>query len=290
MKVGFVAILGRPNVGKSSLLNKILQYKVSITSSTPQTTRDQIKGIYNDEDSQIIFVDTPGIHKPKQKLGESLNEASYSSLKDADVVLFLQPANEAIGPGDRHIIEKLKGKNAVAIVTKLDTSNVDEVKEKAAELRELGFKDVLGVSISIDKSIDHLIDYLKENLEEGIPFYDREDLTDMSMRFIAKEIIRESAIENTKDEVPHSIGVEIDEFKEPTEEKNLTSIFATIYVERDSQKGILVGAQGSMIKKIGTSARIKLEEASGEKVFLNLKVKVNKNWTNDEKQIKKMGY
>lgn len=290
MKVGFVSILGRPNVGKSSLLNRILQYKVSITSSTPQTTRDQIKGIYNDEDSQIIFVDTPGIHKPKQKLGEVLNESSYSSLKDADVVLFLQPADEEIGPGDRHIIEKLKNKGAVAIITKLDKSNEETVKTKALELKELGFEDVLGVSIDMQGSIDHLIEYLKAHLNEGIPFYDREDLTDMSMRFIAKETIRESAIENTKDEVPHSIGVEIEEFKEPTEERPLTSISAIIYVERESQKGILVGKQGSMIKKIGMASRLKLEEATGEKIYLNLKVKVNKNWTNDEKQIKKMGY
>lgn len=290
MKVGFVAILGRPNVGKSTLLNNILQYKVSITSSTPQTTRDQIKGIFNDEDSQIIFIDTPGIHKPKQKLGESLNEASYSSMKDAEVVLFLQPANELIGPGDRHVIDKIKTRNAVAVITKLDTSTMDDVKVRAEELKALGFKEVIGVSDKIPKSIDHLIAFIKENLEEGIPFYDREDITDLSMRFIAKEVIRESAIENTKDEVPHSIGVEIDEYKEPSEENKLTSISATIYVERESQKGILVGAQGSMIKKIGSSARAKLEESLGEKIFLRLKVKVNKNWTNDEKQIKKMGY
>lgn len=291
MKSGFVAIIGRPNVGKSTLLNKILDYKLSITSSTPQTTRDQIKGIYNDNDSQIVFIDTPGIHKPKQKLGNSLNESSFRSLKDADLVLFLQPINEKVGPGDKMIIERIeKVKNKVAIITKLDEGDVEIAKERAEELKTYGFKDVLGTSVNINESIKHLITFIKDNLPEGHPFYNTEDLTDLPLWFVTKEIIRESAIENTKDEVPHSLGVGIDEFKEPNEEREHFEIHSTIFVERNSQKGILIGKNGQMIKTIGTKSREKLETMLGTKVVLKLRIKVNKNWTDDEVQIKRMGY
>lgn len=291
MKSGFVAIIGRPNVGKSTLLNKILNFKLSITSSTPQTTRDQIKGIYNDEDSQIVFIDTPGIHKPKQKLGDSLNEASFKSLKDADIVLFLQPLDEKIGPGDKLIIERLeKSKNKVAIMTKIDQGDVEIAKERAQELKALGFNDVLGTSVNMNESIKHLMRYLKDNLPEGEAFYDREDLTDLPLWFVAKEIIRESAIENTTEEVPHSIGVGIDDFKDPIHEKDSCDIRATIFVERDSQKGILIGKNGAMIKKIGIASREKLEGILHTKVNLNLRIKVNKNWTDNDVQIKRMGY
>lgn len=291
MKAGFVAIIGRPNVGKSTLLNKILDYKLSITSSTPQTTRDQIKGIYNDEDSQIVFLDTPGIHKPKQKLGNSLNESSFRSLKDADLVLFLQPINEKVGPGDKMIIERIKKvKNKVAIITKLDEGDIELAKERAEELKTFGFKEVLGTSVNINESIKHLMTFIKDNLPEGHPFYNTEDLTDLPMWFVAKEIIRESAIENTKDEVPHSLGIGIDEFKEPNEERDHFEIHGTIFVERNSQKGILIGKNGQMIKTIGIQTREKLETMLGTKVVLKLRVKVNKNWTDDEIQIKRMGY
>lgn len=291
MKAGFVAIIGRPNVGKSTLLNKILDYKLSITSSTPQTTRDQIKGIYNDEDSQIVFLDTPGIHKPKQKLGNSLNESSFRSLKDADLVLFLQPINEKVGPGDKMIIERIeKVKNKVAIITKLDEGDIELAKERAEELKTFGFKEVLGTSVNINESIKHLMTFIKDNMPEGHPFYNTEDLTDLPMWFVAKEIIRESAIENTKDEVPHSLGIGIDEFKEPNEERDHFEIHGTIFVERNSQKGILIGKNGQMIKTIGIQTREKLETMLGTKVVLKLRVKVNKNWTDDEVQIKRMGY
>ncbi len=290
MKVGFIALVGRPNVGKSTLLNKVLDYKVSITSDKPQTTRDQIKGIYNDDDSQIIFVDTPGIHKPKQTLGDSLNSASYRAIKDVELVLFLQPADEAIGPGDRKIIETIGGHKKAAVITKVDKSDPEEVKLKVDELKELGFDDVLATSVEISASIDSLIGFLKENLTEGPRFYEDDTITDKSMRFIAKEIIRESAINFTKEEVPHSIGVEIDEFKEPTEEGEQIKIMATINVERDSQKGILVGKGGSMIKKIGQSARRKMAYTFDNRIHLDLRIKVNKNWTNKPSEIVKMGY
>lgn len=290
MKVGFVAILGRPNVGKSTLLNKIIDYKISIVSSTPQTTRDQIKGIYNDDDSQIVFIDTPGIHKPKQKLGNFLNEASYTSLKDADLVLFLQPIDEGIGTGDKSIIEKISHRKKVAVITKIDKGDVEIAKSKAAELKELGFDDVIGVSVEIKSSIEHLVSYLKENLPDGEPFYDREEISDEPLWFVTKEIIRESAIENVREEVPHSLGVMIDEFKEPENDEDPFNIRATIFVERESQKGILVGKEGKMIKEIGTTSRKKMMDMLGQKVNLNLRIKVNKNWTDDDQQIKRMGY
>ncbi len=291
MKVGFVSIIGRPNVGKSTLVNKILNYKVCITSSTPQTTRDQIKGIYNDEDSQIIFIDTPGIHKPKQKLGETLNDVSYKTLTDVDLVLFLQPGDEKIGPGDRFIADTIKGiKNKVAVLTKLDLIDQDQAKQRAEELKELGFVDVIGVSNKMDNSIDAFIEYVKLHLQEGERLYGEEDITDVSMRFIAKEIIRESTIENTKEELPHSIGIMIEGFTEPEDPDGQILIEAVIYVERESQKGIVIGAGGAKIKAIGTSSRLKLNEAFGKKVHLDLKVKVNKNWTSKSDEIKKMGY
>ncbi|CAM9141116.1 GTPase Era [Mycoplasma marinum] len=289
MKTGFVTILGRPNVGKSTLLNAIMEYKVSITSDKPQTTRDQIRGIYNDEDSQIVFIDTPGIHKPKQKLGESLNNASYKALEDVDIVLFLQPADEKIGPGDRLILDKIKNyKNKIAIITKVDIeSDPILLKEKAEELKTCGFDLVLGTAPEFKGTINSLIKELKDRLPEGAKYYEEDQLTDKSMRFIAKEIIRESAIKYLQDELPHSLGVEIMEFKEG-EEKD--EIQARIYCERPSQKGIIVGHQGKMIKKIGTTARKRISYAFDKRIHLELKVKVNKNWTEDEIKIKQMGY
>jgi len=273
MKVGFVTVVGRPNTGKSTLMNALLDYDLSITSNKPQTTRDNIRGIYNDATSQIIFVDTPGIHKPKQKLGTSLNEASYASLKDADLVLFLKPADEKIGPGDKRIIELIKDKPKAAVITKLDLlDNEAEAKEQASELKWLGFENVVGTSYKIKESLDSLIDFIKDELPSGEPFYPRDELTDKSMRFIAKEKIRESAIRRLNDELPHSLGVLIDEFKEG--EKII--IDATIFVERDSQKGIVIGHKGSMIKKIGIAARKALMYTFDQKVQLNLRVKVNK--------------
>jgi len=276
MRVGFVTLIGRPNVGKSSLLNAILNYKVAITSDKPQTTRDQIKGIYNDEDSQIIFIDTPGIHKPKQLLGESLNDKSYSAIKDVDIALFLQPADEEIGPGDRKVIEKLGKVNRVAVISKIDRVTEPDVIEKVKQLKDLGFTDVIATSTDIRPSINAIIEYLKEKLPEGPAMYDREQVTDRSMRFLAKEVIRESAINFTKHEIPHSIGVMIEDF----DEHKITDkyyIEATIFVERDSQKGILVGKQGAMIKKIGMSARKKIAYTFNHKIHLELRVKVKKN-------------
>lgn len=290
MKVGFVSIVGRPNVGKSTLLNKILDYKISITSPKPQTTRDQIKGIYNDEESQIIFIDTPGIHKPQQVLSENLNEASYNSMKDADLILFLTPIDESIGPGDRMIIEKINKEKSIAVMTKLDKSNMDIANQKASALKDLGFLKVVGTSVLIDESINSFINFLKEEMPIGQPFYERDEITDKSMRFIAKEIIREATINRVNDEVPHSIGTMIEEFIEPNEKEKRYTIRAFIFVERESQKGIVVGKHGSKIKEIGIDARKQLSNILDKPVYLDLRVKVKKNWTDNENEIKKMGY
>lgn len=289
MKVGFVALIGRPNVGKSSLLNAVLNYKVAITSDKPQTTRDQIKGIYNDSDSQIIFIDTPGIHKPKKLLGESLNEKSYKSTKDIDIAIFLQPANEEIGTGDKKIINKIANIKTVAVISKVDKIDKESLEKKVEQLKSIGFNDVLATSINLRASIDTIISYIKEKLPEGNPFYDREQITDKSMRFLAKEIIRESAINFTRYEIPHSIGVIITDFDE-SKIPDKYFIEATIFVERDSQKGILVGKHGSMIKKIGTSARKKIAFTFNHKIHLDLRIKVKKNWTSKPEEIIKMGY
>lgn len=290
MKVGFVSILGRPNVGKSSLLNKILNYEVSITSPKPQTTRNQIKGIYNDEDSQIVFIDTPGIHKPKKIFGKSLNYFSFSTIKDVDIILFLTPIDEKIGVGDKIIIDKIINFNKIAIITKIDKSSPKALLKKVNELKKIGFKDILATSINIKNSIQEIIKFLKEKLPIGKPFYEVDVVTDKSTSFIIKEIIREFTIKNLRDEIPHSIGVLIEEFLEPTNKNQKFIIRASIFVERESQKGIIIGKEGKTIKEIGTKARMKIKKILNNSVYLELRVKVEKNWTKNELKIKKMNY
>jgi GTP-binding protein Era len=289
MKSGFVAIIGRPNVGKSTMLNSILKYEVSIVSDKPQTTRDKIKGIYNDRNSQIVFLDTPGIHKPEYKFGENLNSKSYSSIKDADVVIFLSPVNDEIAKGDNKIIDLLKNiENKIAIMTKLDLEPSDDLKrKKAEELKTLGFKVVLGISNKYPTSILNLVNEIKTMLPEHELYYDKEEITDKSMRFIAKEVIRESAINLLKEELPHSLAVVIDGYKSKTSK---TEIDATLYVARDSQKVILIGRNGSLINKIKNDSRKKISRMVGQNVNLTCHIKVLKKWYKNEKFIKKLGY
>lgn len=289
MKVCFIAIIGRPNVGKSSLMNAILDYDLSIISSKPQTTRDQILGIYNDGDYQFIFTDTPGIHKAESQFGEVLNDKSYKSIKEIDLVLFLQPADEEISVGDNFVIDKIVNqKNKIAVITKIDKIlKLKIIEEKALFLKEKKFDAVLGTSITITQSVDSLINEIKKYSYESVPFYDLDDITDKSSSFIAKETIREAAINLLKEELPHAIVIEINEYKESIEEDEIS---ATIYVQKESQKGILIGAGGKMIKAIGSAARLNLSKKFDKNIKLWTKVKVQKNWTNDVKQIKKFGY
>lgn len=289
MKVCIISILGRPNVGKSSLLNKIIKYDLAIVSNVPQTTRDQIMGVYTENDYQFVFVDTPGIHKPLNLLGESLNKEAFSSINDIDCILFLTPVNEEIKSGDKLILERIaNSKNKIAVISKIDLAkSPDDISKKIMSLEEFNFQKIISVSNKNDKSIDSLIEILKEYSYEAPPFYDEDYITDKSMRFMAKEYIRESAINLLTDELPHLIAVEVQDF---IEEEDRITINAIIYVKKDSQKGILIGKGASMIKKIGTNARMKMSHQFNSKVTLNLKVKVSNKWINDKSALKKFGY
>lgn len=235
MKVCIISILGRPNVGKSSLLNKIIKYDLAIVSNVPQTTRDQIMGVYTEDGYQFVFVDTPGIHKPLNLLGESLNKEAFSSLKDIDCVLFLSPVNEDIKSGDKLILERItNAKNKIAVISKIDLAkSPDEIAKKIDGLKEYGFNKIISVSNKNDKSVDSLIEILKEYAYNAPPFYDEDYITDKSMRFMAKEYIRESAINLLTDELPHSIAVEVQDF---IEEDDRITINAIIYVKKILKK------------------------------------------------------
>lgn len=291
-KVGFVAIIARPNVGKSTLLNRLIGQKIAITTPVAQTTRKNIKGIYSDNDSQIIFIDTPGIHKPLNKLGEALSEQSKSVLGDVDLILFLVDAKDEAGRGDKWIVENyLKDvKTPVLLVL----NKVDLIKDLAKrELNTYSYKslfekplDTVKVSAKTGRNIDDLIEKIKSYLPFGQKLYDEDEVTDQNMREIASEIIREKIIFATKDEIPHSVAVLIENY---TEEENIDKISAQIIVSNESQKKILIGKGGSMIKKIGTNARVELEKIAEKKVFLELFVKVVKNWQKDDNFIKSLG-
>ncbi|QBF34860.1 GTPase Era [Mycoplasmopsis phocirhinis] len=291
MKVSIVSIIGRPNVGKSSLLNQILNYELAVVSNIAQTTRDQINGIYNEQDYQIVFVDTPGIHKPLNKLGEVLNKNAYDSLNDIDCILFLSPINENIGAGDINILEKLKHyNNKIAIISKIDLAKEpQQIAEKIKQLQTHGFEKILSVSTKKPNSIQMLIDELKKYTYEAEPYYSQDYITDKSMRFMAKEIIRVSAMKLLKDELPHSIAVEIVEFEENLEH-NKINISANIYVKKSSQKGMLIGKNAQMIKQIGIDSRKRMTNLFNSPTNLNLKVKVADKWINNDKFLKKFGY
>lgn len=292
-KSGFVTIIGRPNVGKSTLLNKIVGQKIVITSDKAQTTRERLRGIFTSEKGQIVFVDTPGVHKPLNKLGEFLLEEAKLAVPDADVILFMVDGKEPAGAGDKWIAKNILQTNIpiILVVNKVDTiKNVSERDLNVVTYREL-FDNikipVVKVSAKTGRNIDTLIKNIYAKLPEGIAMYDEDEVTDQNMREIAKEIIREKILRLTQDEIPHSVAVKVDLFEE---KKTLTKISATIFVEQDSQKLIVVGKQGQMIKKIGEYARVELENMIGRKVFLDLFVKVKKNWRKKEDNLKNLGY
>lgn len=294
---GVVAVIGQPNVGKSSLVNKILKFKLSIVSSKPQTTRDNILGLYNSPKSQILFVDTPGIHKPHNKLGERLVERAVSELDEADVILYLITVNSRPDNSqESHILEILKGCTApiVLVINKIDLPGA---RAKILPLisgftKKIAPKEALPISVRDGTNCDLLIEILEKLLPVGMPLFPDDMITDRTERFIAQEIIREKVIDATEEEVPHSVAVEIDEYKSPDEypeRKNLL-IRATIYVERDGQRLIILGKKGEKIKAIGTAARKAIEDLVGHKVFLELWVKVNKEWRNSETELRRLGY
>lgn len=288
---GFVSIIGRPNVGKSTLLNQILREKIAIVSPKAQTTRNKIQGIYTTDNEQIIFIDTPGIHKAKNELGNRMNEFAMSSLDGIDAVLYVIDASVPLGKGDEFIIESLsKVKTPIYLVAnKVDLlKDTDKIIENINTYKEAGkFKGGITISATNNFNVDKLINMLVETLPKGPMYYPEDQLLDQPERFVVSEIIREKVLLNTDEEVPHSVAITIERFKEI---KDSVEIYATIIVERLSQKKIIIGKGGTMIKKIGTDARKDIVKFLGCKVHLDLFVKVEENWRNKKFHLKEFGY
>jgi GTP-binding protein Era len=293
-RAGFVSIVGRPNVGKSTLTNALVGEKVAITSSKPQTTRRAIRGIVHREHGQLILVDTPGLHRPRTLLGERLNALVQSTLGDVDVIAFCVPANEAIGPGDRFITEQLDqypNAKKVAIVTKTDATSKAKVAEQllaVSELRE--WAAIIPVSAPRGEQLDVLVDELLALMPVAEhALYPAETLTDEDVTDRIAEFVREAALEGVSDELPHSIAVTVDDMIE-REDKDLVEVYANLIVERDSQKGIIIGKGGSRLREVGATARAQIEQLLGRKVYLALHVKVAKDWQRDPKQLGRLGF
>lgn len=290
MKSGFVGLIGRPNVGKSTLMNSILGKKIAITSNKPQTTRNIIQGIYNEEDTQIIFVDTPGIHKPKSKLGKFLNEEAYFSINDVDVILFIVDVKEDLGKGDLFIIDLFKEMNTpiILVLNKIDKLPKEEILLKIDEYKDLyNFCEIVPVSALKKDNVDRLVTVIKKYLKDNIRYFPTDIYTSSPITFIISELIREKIFELTDEEIPHSVTTLIENIEETDE---VVSINALIIVDRENLKKIIIGKQGSMIKEIGTKARIDIETLLGKKVYLELFVKVIPKWKDKEKYLKELGF
>lgn len=290
MRSGFVSLIGRPNTGKSTLINALVGYKIAITSNKAQTTRNNIQGIYNDEDAQIVFVDTPGIHKPKDKLGQRLNDDAYFSIDDVDIILFLIDVTMPFGKGDNFVLDRIKEANkpVFLILNKVDKINNEKLIELINKYKDLyNFKEIIPVSALKEKNLKELIKTLKEYLPDKVKYFPDSDLTNTTKEFRVSELIREKVLRLTHDEVPHAITCVVEKFDE---KKDKAIINATIIVERDSLKSIIIGKKGSMLKEIGTKARHDIEDMLGKKVYLELFVKTIKNWRDKEKYLKELGF
>ncbi len=293
MKAGFIAIVGRPNVGKSTLINKMVAEKVAIVSDKAGTTRDNIKGILNVKDNQYIFIDTPGIHKPQHLLGEYMTNIAVNILKDVDVILFLIDASKTIGTGDMFVMDRINensNKPKILLVNKVDLISDEQKEEKLKEIEEkLGkFDKIIFASAMYSFGIAQLLEALDPYLEEGVKYYPDDMYTDMSTYRIITEIVREKILLKTRDEIPHSVAVEIIDVERNEGKKDKFNI--NIYVERDSQKGIIIGKNGKMLKDIGMEARQEIEDLLGEKIYLGLWVKVKDDWRKKKPFLKEMGY
>lgn len=290
-KSGFVAIVGRPNVGKSTLMNQVIGQKIAIMSDKPQTTRNKIHGVYTTEDVQIVFLDTPGIHKPNSKLGNYMMKAAESALQEVEAVLFLTDVTEPIGGGDRYIMEQLKKvKTPVFLVlNKIDKIHPEAILPVIEKYRKLlDFAEIVPVSALQGNNVNALLEQLSRYLPEGPMYYPADQVTDHPEQFVCAELIREKILQMTREEVPHSIAVEIESMGVGA--NGVVNIGAVIYVERDSQKGIIIGKSGSFLKEIGKLARQDMEKLLGSKIFLELWVKVNKDWRNRESVLKSLGF
>lgn len=295
MKSGFIGIIGRPNVGKSTLLNAILGEKIAITTDKPQTTRNSIRGIYTklngcENDCQMIFIDTPGIHKPRTKLGGYMTEMAVNTFQEVDVVVFIVDDEIAAGPGDKYIVDLLKEIDTPVylIINKIDKLDPEKYKKIYEEYQALDFfADIIGVSALSGKNVSVLLEKLETQLPEGPMYFPEDMVTDHPERFIVSELIREKVLLYLDEEVPHGVAVELESYKE---EPNITKIGAVIYCEKKSHKGIIIGKEGKKLKGIGKSARIEIEGLLGTKVFLELWVKVKENWRDSDFALSSFGY
>ncbi len=290
MKSGFVGIIGRPNVGKSTLINSIVGRKVAITTSKPQTTRNIIQGIYNDDDTQIVFVDTPGIHKPNTKLGQTLNKQAYYSMEDTDILLFLVDITEDLGKGDMFVIDKLKtvDKPVILVLNKVDRIPKEKIFEKIIEYKDLyNFADIVPLSALKNDNVNELIKVVKQYLPDEFMYYGKDDVTNKSLEFLMAEIVREKVMNLTEQEVPHSITCQTQAVEVG---KTSYTIYVDIIVDRDSLKKIIIGKQGNMIKEIGIRARRDLEQLVNKNVYLELRVKTVKDWRDKDKYLAEYGF
>src|SRR5574344_531694 len=290
MKSGFVSLIGRPNVGKSSLLNSILGEHIAITSPISQTTRNIIQGIYNDSDTQIVFIDTPGIHKPMNKLGKVLNKEAVSLTKDIDVILFLVDAASGIGTGDRFIIDTLKNNNipVILVLNKIDKMNNEAILKTIMDYKDLyNFSEIVPISALKHDNVDHLITVIKKYLTDNVKYFDDNTITSSSKYFMISEYVREKLMNHLTEEVPHSITCVTTHYED---NDNIIDIGVDIIVDRDSLKKIVIGASGSLLKQVGTEARLDIEKLLGKKVFLELYVKTIENWRDKEKYLKDLGF
>ena len=291
-KSGFVSIVGRPNVGKSTFLNQVLGKKIAIMSDKPQTTRNKIQGVITDGSSQTIFIDTPGIHKPKHKLGEFMTDVAIKTLNEVDLVMFMINATEKFGRGDEYIIEELKKvkQPVFLVINKIDMLSKEELLHLITSFEsEYEFAGIIPISALTGENVDTLLNVIKSQLPEGPQFYPSDHITDHPERFIISELVREKVLHLTHEEVPHSVAVVIDKI-EKVDGKNVIDVMATIIVERPSQKGILIGKGGQMLKQIGVLARKDIQTLLGTKIYLELWVKVQKDWRNKKLYLNDFGY
>ncbi|MFE8695393.1 GTPase Era [Cytobacillus sp. FJAT-53684] len=291
-KSGFISIIGRPNVGKSTFLNRVIGQKIAIMSDKPQTTRNKVQGVLTTNDAQYIFIDTPGIHKPKHKLGDFMMKVAQNTLKEVDVVLFMVNAEEGFGRGEEFILEKFQSVRTPVflVINKIDKIHPDQLMTLIESYKDkYEFSEIIPISALEGNNVETLLEQIKKYIPEGPQYYPADQVTDHPERFIVSELIREKALHLTREEIPHSLAVLIDKM-ERREDKDVVNVMATIIVERDSQKGIVIGKQGKMLKEIGQRARLDIENLLGSKVFLELWVKVQKDWRNKMTQLRDFGF